>query len=329
MITLSNTFGWNYFADWSGENSLKNFPVVNIETALALAWEERRAWTPFDPALQYDHSATFRRNFGTNYGNSGIAYWWLNLIPHVKINGKYVIYDGETPPSGAGSGYGWKGIAVKGDAIPNLMPVIGSTGYLVYVGCGYIPDFITWPYALSVAEMEELIGETILPYPCNWPLFSAKYYLQFYKILNAVRHRLYYNYPSSWFTGLEDNTWSNIGQSALDALLSQQNIYSVYVYRHGNNSGVYDARLKTVKSGQIAKYPEDCYIRLVSAGNLFWPGTDAGYTLYKHFYPGDTFIIDPPQIPTPGEDTYLFQAMETASIEDRVPVADKFIFQSP
>ena len=86
-------------------------------------------------------------------------------------------------------------------------------------------------------------------------------------------------------------------------------------------------RLKTVKSGQIAKYQEDCYIRLVSADNVFWPGTDARYTLYKHFDPGDTFIIDPPQVPAPGKDTYLFQAIEPVSIEDRVSIADKFIFQ--
>ena len=323
MITLSNIFGWDYFADWSSENSLKNFPVVNIETAVALAWQERYAWSP----TRDEVIALYKRNFATIYDFSGIAYWWLTLVPHVKTNGEYVIYDGEMPPSGADSGYGWKGIAVKGDTIPNLVPVIGNTGYLVYVGCGYIPDFITWPYALSVAEMEDLIGETILPYPYDWPLFSAKYYLQFYKILNAVRHRLYYNYPSSWFTGLTDNTWSNISASAAAALLARNNIYSLYVYSHENGSA-YDVRLKTVKSGQIAKYHEDCYIRLVSADNVFWPGSDAGYTLYKHFDPDDTFIIDPPQVPAPGKDTYLFQAIELASIEDRVPVADKFIFRN-
>ena len=323
MINLSNIFGWNYFADWSSENSLKNFPVVNIETAIALAWEERCAWTPFN-----GRAAAFQRNFTTVYNNNGIANWWLSLIPHVKVNGRYVIYDGGTYPIGSGSGYGWRGIAVKGDTIPNLMPSIENSGYLNNAGPGYIPDFVIWPYTLSVAEMEDLIGEAILPYPYNRPLSSAKYYLQFYKILNAVRHRLYYNAPSSWFAGLEDNTWSGVSASAAAALLARNNIYSLYVYSHENGSA-YDVRLKTVAGGQIAKYPEDCYIRLVSADNVFWPGTDAGYTLYKHFNPGNTFIIDPPQVPAINADSYLFQAMETASIEDRVPVADKFIFRSP
>lgn len=328
MINLSNTFGWNYFADWSSEKTLKNFPAVNIETAIGLAWEERYAWRPFDPALQADPANTFNRNFTTVYGNQGIAHWWMNLIPHVRINGKYVIYDGETRPAGSYSGYGWRRWAVKGDTIPNLMPLIGNNGYLNYVGSGYIPDFIPWPYALTVAEMEELIGENILPYPYNRPLASAEYYLQFYKILNAVRHRLYYAAPSNWFTGLTDNTWSGISAAALAELLAQSNIYSVYIYRHKFGDS-YDVRLKTVGSGQIARYSEDCYIQLASPGSVFWPGTDAEYTLYKHFEPGDTFVIDPPQIPAMGADSYVSQAINLAGIEDRVVTADNFVFQSP
>ena len=322
MITLSNTFGWDYFADWSGENSLKNFSAVNIETAIALAWQERYEWFPCD------QSESFKRNFTTVYGNTGIAFWWKTLVPHVNTNGKYVIYDGENPPSGRDSGYGWKGIAIKGDAIPDMITPGQSNGGLLYGGSGYIGNSTLWPFALSVAEMEDLIGETILPYPYDWPVYSAGYYLQFYKIINAVKHRLFYASPPGWFTGIEDNTWSDISQYALSTLLARQNIYSVDVYQHSSSNSGYDAHLKTVQSDQIAKYSEDVYIRLVSAyGAALWPAAGE-YTFYKHFQPGDIFKIDPPRIPAIPEGVPFSQAIDLISIEDRKSVADKFIFQS-
>jgi hypothetical protein len=326
MITLSNAFGWNFFADWSSENTLKNFPDFNIENAMTLAWNERYNWSPTGD----EEIASHQRNVLNNYYYQGVAYWWLALVPHVKTNGKYVIYDGETPPSGTDSGYGWKGIAVKGDTNPIIDPsIILPVQNSWYDGNSYLPASILWPYALSVAEMEDFIGDAILPYPYNWPLFSAKYYLQFYKIINAIKHRLYYAAPSIWFTGLEDNTWSNISQSALITLLSQQNIYSVDVYEHYNNPGFYDAHLKTIQSNQTAQYSENVYIRLTSPnGAVLWPATGE-YTFYKHFEPDDVFSIDPPQIPAIPESVPFSQSINLVSLEDRAAVADNFIFQSP
>jgi len=327
MITLSNIFGWNYFADWSSENSLKNFPVVNIETAVALAWQERYAWSP----TRDEVIALYKRNFATIYDFSGIAYWWLTLVPHVKTNGEYVIYDGEMPPSGADSGYGWKGIAVKGDTIPDMISPIQSSWFF---GDNYIPDSLLWPYAMSVAEMEDLIGEAILPYPYNWPLFSAKYYLQFYKIINAIKHRLYYARPSSWFPDRPVDlpytvVETGISLSSVISLLAQPDIYSIYVQNHNNQYGLYDASLKILQNSQVAKYPEDVYIRLTSSNDvLLWPAT-LEYSFYKHFAPGDIFGIDPLQIPALNEGVYISQAIDLVSIEDRIPVADKFIFQNP
>ncbi len=79
----------------------------------------------------------------------------------------------------------------------------------------------------------------------------------------------------------------------------------------------------------MAKYPEDVYIRLTSSNEVpLWPATTE-YSFYKHFEPGDIFGIDPPQIPALSEGAYLSQAIELVSIEDRIPVADKFIFQNP
>ncbi|MFA6102376.1 MAG: hypothetical protein WCV67_10940 [Victivallaceae bacterium] len=324
MATLSNTFGWDYFADWSGEDTLKNFPAVNIETAITLAYNERYAWFPTRDEVIASH----KRNF-TVYDQSGIAYWWLNLIPHLKINGRYVIYDGENPPSGRDSGYGWKAIAVKGDAIPDMITPGHDSHFGVSAGSGTIPAAVLWYYTFTVAEMEELIGETILPYPYGFPLFSAKYYIQFYKIINSVKHRLFYASPPRWFAGFEDYTRSDIGQSELIALLSQQNIYSVEVAPHYNRPGFYDAHIKTVPSSQVAEYPEDVYFRQATAyGEPLWTATDE-FALYKHFEPGEIFRIDPPRIPAIPDGASFCQTLDLVSIEDRAPVADKFIFKSP
>jgi len=310
MTALSETPGWNYFADWTSANTLKNFPAVNILTALSWAWRERIKWQrlPQNDINQIQRNMVSPDIYADGFvkppvdATQNIAFWWKRIIPHIQVDGKFEIWMEDSPP--VGGGCGWRAYAIK--------PEIDMPETFDFDD---VPLHAIYPYTVTVPEMEALIEEQILPYPEFEPAHSARYYFQFYKIIKQITRR--------WFTAAPPAGlgygWSTNFYPIADAtaVINRPDLIYVHAYFPPGRTDLIWVDFQ-VLSGQ---YTRDCNVYIRYPGGdwdfLSSPktGDAADFPLYKN-------------LPTiPGGAPFTRQIMVN-SLEDRLAAAEDFVFRA-
>ena len=305
MAVLSKIPGWSYFADWTSDNSLKNFPGINILTALNWAWRERTNWQRL---LQSDIDQ-IQRNMISKDDLAGtpidvtqnIAFWWKKIIPHIQIDGKFEIWQEDVPPTGDGS-CGWRAYAIKPDI--NIPEIFNFDDVLFRAA---------YPYTITVPEMEALIGEKILPYPAFEPGHVTRYYLQFYKIINRITRRWFTAAPPAGLT----HGWSTNFYPIADASAVINRPDLIYAWVHfpaGRTDFVWiDFQ---VLGGQYTR-PCNIYIKYPNGDWEFMSqqdaGTSAAFPLYQN-------------LPTIPDGVPFTCQIMVNSLEDRLAATESFVF---
>lgn len=305
MNGLSKIAGWSYFADWTNSNSLKNFPVINILTALSWAWRERINWQRLLPS----DMDQIQRNMISKDDLAGtpidvtqnIAFWWKKIIPHIQIDGKFKIWQEDIPPTGNG-GCGWRAYAIKPDI--NVPGIFNFDDVLLHAA---------YPYTITAPEMEALIGENILPYPAFEPEHTARYYLQFYKIINRITRRWFTVAPPAGLTIGWNTNFYPIADAA--AVVNRPDLIYTWVHFPAGRTDFVWIDFQ-VLGGQYTR-PCNIYIKYPNGDWEFMSQQEAGSSAVFPLYQ---------KLPTiPGGVPFTSQIMVN-SLEDQSAAAESFVF---